>query len=428
LKFVVFFYIGDYFFQARKARFDDLDRAERLYRKSATLGDSFAYDDLMSMALAAGDVETAEKIFAGAGGAGKDLEFRYSDQNWKQYLQFTKLDKPFRTAEINPASPPGFCVYTANWLDPDTLLLGYKTIPNDHPAANANRQIKLFRYDLTTGSTSPLFAGIEDEKALPFSSRTKTLNDRNIVFQENSRLIILEKGTFKVLKEFTVPGDGKGFDLSPDGSSLVYSDAEGLYLTDLNRSYSRLILASRKGKRDIDVQRPIWPQWSADGQKILYVLGGWEWTYGIGVISPDGTANRFYEFGDAVLAKWFNDSRRIALGQAPPGSDNPVFSSVILDTTTGETTKLNRDGNSFYPGPDPSGSRVAYISQLGLGEAVFVANLTKGVHYPASGRLGAKFFDWAPSGDRLLIGLGLDNSGELIRILLVHIFKPIAPK
>ena len=120
---------------------------------------------------------------------------------------------------------------------------------------------------------------------------------------------------------------------SPDGRRIVYYGA-------LEAGQDSVYVMNTDGSERSPLGAGIWPSWSVDGSRILFVLDD-----DVFEMKPDGTDRRRL-FEDAVIARWSPDGSRIAFVRitwsAPDGW--PARSSVfVIDETGSDEQRLTWD-------------------------------------------------------------------------------------
>ncbi|MGB2965311.1 MAG: S9 family peptidase [Anaerolineales bacterium] len=207
-----------------------------------------------------------------------------------------------------------------------------------------------------------------------------------------------------------------GFDISPDGSQLVFSwNQTGrweIYCLDLKGKSSPRIITQGKGAKFA-------PRWSPDGNSIAYVLDldGSE-NYDIFVYHPDpGThTNLTPDTPDAILPlfDWSPDSQQIAFCSDRGG----CFDTYVMPSGGGEAQQV-----LGIPYPDsevvwsPDGKKLAVASEGKAQDSwIHIVPLDGGDPYPISldgSQISAKDPCWSPDSRTLPFSSDLQGKFEI---------------
>lgn len=198
--------------------------------------------------------------------------------------------------------------------------------------------------------------------------------------------------------------------LSPDGSHLAYSGADGLYIVDLATSEENLL----PGTNENDYS----PLWSPDGTKIAFVRGAG--AFDVFLVDADGTHLQALTNGEEYegLAGWMPDGNQIVY--TVPGADG--LSLHMLDIHSGHVQKLLsvdvKSATSIAISPD--GTRIAYLERLfGYKNGLFISDLD-GSNRQFFGDTITEVFSnpiWSPDGKWLLLSIWDEQVNDVLPFL-----------
>lgn len=154
---------------------------------------------------------------------------------------------------------------------------------------------------------------------------------------------------------------------SPDGTSLVYSWADGLYLHDIAAGQDRLIPGTLEGDYN--------PHWSPDGSEIAFVRSD---DFNLYIMDADGsnirraTEGREYE----QLIGWMPRGRELVYAFQSAADEMRLH---FLDLETGRTREgftLDK-GKALDAAISPDGQRIAYTARIRgkSGYGLFVSDI-----------------------------------------------------
>jgi hypothetical protein len=154
-------------------------------------------------------------------------------------------------------------------------------------------------YEIFNGSYAIYVYDIETEKSIfisksdIFETKVKILGNGNIAIYGTQKLTILDKSSYKVVKEVKYPFDiGYLQSISMNGEKLAYITNNGLYVSDLDFKNPQYLFASELNITKNDGRFYLNSvEWMTGDKKILYSFGAHEEPLGIGAINPDGSDN-----------------------------------------------------------------------------------------------------------------------------------------
>jgi hypothetical protein len=161
-------------------------------------------------------------------------------------------------------------------------------------------------------------------------------------------------------------GPGTWPALSPDGSRLVYSGSDGLYITDLaTGEIDRL-----PGTNENDYN----PVWSPDGSQIVFVRGAD--AFDIYLITANGAELRQLTDGPAHenLGGWLPDGRHILFGE--PNMDGLLLRLLNIRDGSVEDLFPIHATKDLSIAISPDGNRLAYMETVfGYKRGLFISTL-----------------------------------------------------
>jgi len=188
-------------------------------------------------------------------------------------------------------------------------------------------------------------------------------------------------------------------DWSPDSKKVAYEKSGNIYVIDI---------AGKQTNRLTNWGSCFLPSWSPDGGKIAYVVGtNWPTvpldSAGIWIMSTDGSWKRQIIRFNGSDPDWSPDGDKLLFTQ--PVAEKAPYDEVILISLIGSSiTRLtNNTFDDRYPSWSPDGSKIAWGSYRGGNPAssgIWVMNadgtnqhqLTKGGGHPS----------WSPDGTRVV--------------------------
>lgn len=219
-----------------------------------------------------------------------------------------------------------------------------------------DRECRVYLYDTRDGSD--FYTGI---------SFPEYPQIRVIQLQEGKTAVILPDKfrivdqRFKTIEEIKYPQSEEismdDLDISRDGQTIAYRSKQGLAVSDRYFGNSKVIVASKIGKdpHGLDWEVPRYPAFSPDSSRIMYRYVGYEWLIGTGIISPDGSDQKYYQADkeETTYTKWYDGSHIYSSGPAYGDYKNPV----LLNVETGEKSYLVQDAPEdkqieYFPGKD----------------------------------------------------------------------------
>ncbi|MGA9532489.1 MAG: hypothetical protein WBR18_07205 [Anaerolineales bacterium] len=167
--------------------------------------------------------------------------------------------------------------------------------------------------------------------------------------------------------ERKVVGPGTWPALSPDGSSLIYSWSDGLYLYDLAAGQSRVILGTLEGDYN--------PRWSPDRSEIAFVRSD---DFNLYIMDADGsnirkaTEGREYE----QLVGWMPHGHELAYVFQGAADEMRLYFLDLDSGTIQEGLTLDK-GKALDAEISPDGQRIAYTARVRgkLGYGLFVSDI-----------------------------------------------------
>jgi len=205
-------------------------------------------------------------------------------------------------------------------------------------------------------------------------------------------------------------GPGTWPALSPDGSHLAYSGADGLYIVDLTTGEKKHL--SRTNANDYN------PLWSPDGTQIAFVRGAS--AFEIFLIEADGTNLRALTNGPTYesLGGWLPDGQHILYGT--PNADGVLLHSLDITSKAIEDLFTIQATKDLSIAISPDGTRLAYMERLfGYKNGLFISNLD-GSHRQFFGDAETEIFSepiWSPDGKWLLLSVWDDQVNDVLPFL-----------
>lgn len=231
----------------------------------------------------------------------------------------TKILDETNKKELNIDLYEGYRIYNPLFIDDNTILF-YANDTND-----TYKDDLFYKYDIKNDNLSIFY--IDDDFISTGESYSKKLNNGNIVFCSEKKILIFEKDSLKLLKSIIFPEEIKGQTviISNNGDKIAYTSKEGMCVASLEFENPTLLI--RDIGEELDAVVPGSFKWSHDDEKILYTLYGYEWTFGIGIIDIKTLSNKFYEKSDYYGKSLLSDNTNILASEA---YDTKKF--FIIDT------------------------------------------------------------------------------------------------
>lgn len=223
----------------------------------------------------------------------------------------------------------------------------------------------LIKYDLPSQTHEIIYQG--DTYTDDFSSRLKVLQNGDIAFFASTKVLFLEKGSFKLISVKDLPENSYfHYDISPDGSKIVMNNFDNgdLSLTDWNfLDWKSLVKSVKSSDSDgMDGKWPGSPLWSNDGTQISYVMFLYESSEGVGVVDIEGKNSKFFAKKNPYFIPsytyWLDDDKRILAVQV--GSDSQVY---VITLAHGNFRKLEIPESIDYLIPNPIQQKAAVIAK-----------------------------------------------------------------
>jgi len=205
-------------------------------------------------------------------------------------------------------------------------------------------------------------------------------------------------------------GPGTWPSLSPDGSHLAYSGADGLYIVDLATDEKKLL----PGTNENDYN----PLWSPDGSQIAFVRGAG--AFDIYLISADGSNLRSLTNGSTYesLGGWLSDSQHILYGT--PSADGILLHSLNITSKAIEDLFTIQATKDLSIAISPDDTRLAFMERLfGYKTGLFISNLD-GSNRQFFGDAETEIFSepiWSPDGKWLLLSVWDDQVNDVLPFL-----------
>jgi hypothetical protein len=253
--------------------------------------------------------------------------------------------------------------------------------------ANKNKDTKTFIYNIEKNSFSDLVIKINNTEFYP--DNITLLNDgRFFSFIDlDEKGLILNKD-FSVAKEIIFPkiNGSCGFKISPNGEYFSFREEDGanagMYVTDIG--FTKIILLLKDPKintNDKNPKRYVPTYWSLDGERIIYVLNGYEWTEYPGIISYDGIKNVTFEkelksmflSTDNTGKLYYNLDMAGPFGQLGIFDEKTSKKTVILSAVTDELTYPIISINGDYLGYSKKisdNSSISYVFSVKLNKII----------------------------------------------------------
>jgi hypothetical protein len=334
-------------------------------------------DELQSISI--WDPDNRSASISGSGGG--------EHGNFQMSINYDYLPTGLRSIEIRSIS-----VYLHGpWSAAVELPAGVQPVAAETPPADPSQAcLTLERVEQLQAAPPP---------AIPPELGGRVVAEGPVVTGPSFSLATLYVANLDGAHPFTI-GPGGWADLSPDGRRVVYADADGSYIVDLDDGQKTLLQ---------------WPPenayqflWSPDGERLAFTNSGDAKNgAGIYVARLDGSEmQRVPNTGvSTFLGGWLPDGKGLIVTEL--GAEGSILKTV--DVQTGAATEHfvidQRKGGFVLPSPD--GRRVAF-SEMVFGQpgyGLFVANLDgSGKRLVASlGVMAASARGWSPDGRWLLV-------------------------
>jgi subtilase family serine protease/Tol biopolymer transport system component/fibronectin type 3 domain-containing protein len=187
----------------------------------------------------------------------------------------------------------------------------------------------------------------------------------------------------RVVKNISLNVASYDASLSPDGTTLLYSDSNEIWL---------LTLAT--GRSDRVVAQGLYPNWFADGKRFGYLSFDDNNSYRVGIYDVSTNTSQFATNDDDPYEdypSWSTEGDKVAFQREIDG----VSSLWIKDFVSGELSQVPSNSATFSLSPD--GSRLAYFDNLSLS----VLDLVKGTVIPVSDATDGISLSWSPDNRKL---------------------------
>jgi Tol biopolymer transport system component len=205
-------------------------------------------------------------------------------------------------------------------------------------------------------------------------------------------------------------GPGTWPALSPDGSRLVYSGSDGLYVTDLATGESNHLPATNENDYN--------PLWSPDGEQIAFVRGAG--AFDIFSIAPDGTNLRPLTVGPTYesLGSWLPDSQHILYGT--PNADGILLHLLEIESGAVEDLFTIKGTKDLSIAVSPDGTRLAYLERVfGYKVGLYITDLD-GSNRQFFADTTTEVFSspiWSPDGKWLLLSIWDEQVNDVLPFL-----------
>jgi len=229
----------------------------------------------------------------------KDIKLKDTEKINIDSFNTIKLDK-LNINKINIDIPDNYSIQDPIFIDDNTVVFYIKDYTNTY------KEAIFYKYEIKNENLSMFYVD-SDFNNSPHNSNTKVLNNGNIAFVGNSKLLIFEKDTLRLIKSITYPKEViEDVSISNNGDKLAYRTDEGMCVSSLDFK-DPILLIKRTGK-DLNDLKAVTPgrfKWSSDDKKIGYTIYGYEWTFGLGIINLDDYSNKFYKLDDYSINDLF---------------------------------------------------------------------------------------------------------------------------
>lgn len=111
------------------------------------------------------------------------------------------------------------------------------------------------------------------------------------------RITFLDPKNLEVTETFKIPEEYEIWDItiSADKKRVAFNDEDGMYVTDPTFSDVKKIKSRQNGQNDDDIEMPAPITFYKDGNRLLYTVYGWEFTYGAGEFNIETGEDQFFE-------------------------------------------------------------------------------------------------------------------------------------
>lgn len=233
-------------------------------------------------------------------------------------------------------------------------VLGSKFIDNNIIVAIYARQaedsVLLINYDFSTSAYEIIYAG-QIPNVINRDIFFKRI-DKGFTAQLPGNVVMFDED-YNIIKEHNLGDDIAEYDISFDGTMIVYSKDNNLYINNIDFTEEKLLLESTEGERLAN------PKWSHDNKKITYIIFGTH-SSKLGIININSNNNELIN-DDALFAHWFKDNQTIIYGH----DEYDETMAVVYNTIDQEKNFVHQDVRSYGFVPCPCGSKIAYAEDYG---------------------------------------------------------------
>lgn len=338
----------------------------------------------------------------------KDLTYKYASPKNNNFLIADSLDKTLKDKKEN-INIDSFKIKTLDKSNKKELKVdlyeGYRICDpifiNDNTVLFYTNNIEgkyeddfFYKYDIKSDDLSLFYR--DDNFTAYGKGYSKKLNNDNIVFASESKILIFEKDSLKLLKSIIYPDELKGeaVIISNNGDKIAYEDKDGMCVSSLEFENPTLLI--KDIGKELDSVGTRYYDWSLDDKKILYNLLGYEISFGIGIIDVETLNNKFYEKVDYFGYCFLSDNKSILNVY---GYDFNEISIIDIDRNIEKSFILDKSISYIFNG-SPKGLKIPVI----YGNDFCILDIENNEKITINKTESDLFFEsWSPSSKNILL-------------------------